>query len=131
MLCFDCTFGVLVEVSSATRFFVCISLCYYVHCFVRRFFRWAKFEAELSIWRGVGCMLLCGGLYVMWCVVCYYVVCCMLLCGGLYVMWWVVCYYVVGCMLCGGLYVITLSCGLLSLIFFCFDMNGYLSIAHI
>jgi len=24
MLCLDCTFGVLVEVSSATRFFVCI-----------------------------------------------------------------------------------------------------------
>jgi len=29
MLCLDCTFGVLVEVSSATRFF-----CFYLHCAV-------------------------------------------------------------------------------------------------
>jgi len=32
MLCLDCIFGVLVEVSSVTRFLFVFTLCCYVHC---------------------------------------------------------------------------------------------------
>ena len=50
--------GFLLRYLSQHVFLFVLTLCCYVHCFVRRFLRWAKFQAEQSSWRGVGCMLL-------------------------------------------------------------------------
>jgi hypothetical protein len=43
---FGFTFGVLVEVSSAHVSLFVFTLDCYVHCFIQRFLRWAKFQAE-------------------------------------------------------------------------------------